>query len=216
METIAVIDYGMGNLRSVAKALEHVANGYARVRVTASADDIANADRIVFPGQGAAGDCMRELQQRQLIEPLRQAAAEKPFLGICMGMQVLADASDEDQGVECLGIVKGQVRALRTAHAALAGEVRYKLPHMGWNQVHQSQAHALWDGIPQDVRFYFVHSYYFSPADTDCTVGTTRYGADFTCAIAHRNLFALQCHPEKSANAGLALLRNFVHWNGHE
>ena len=212
MDSIAIIDYGMGNLRSVAKALEHVAQGRARIVVTDDVNAIERAHRIVFPGQGAARDCMRELAERGLIDALRRAAVSKPFLGICMGMQVLAETSDEDGGVECLGLVQGRVKALRAAHAGLNGSSRYKLPHMGWNQVHQRLAHPLWTGIPDDARFYFVHSYYFDPMHEDIAAATTHYGCSFTSAIARANLFAIQCHPEKSAQAGLALLRNFIDW----
>lgn len=212
MHSIAVIDYGMGNLRSVAKALEHVAGDRAQVLVTSDPNVIEQADRVVFPGQGAARDCMHELTERGLVRVVRSAATSKPFLGICMGMQVLAQSSEEDGGVQCLGIVAGQVKALRAAQAALPGSPRYKLPHMGWNQVHQRLPHPLWRGIARDARFYFVHSYYFDAANEDDIAAVTQYGCTFTSAVAHQNLFAIQCHPEKSAEAGLTLLRNFVEW----
>lgn len=212
MDTIAVIDYGMGNLRSVAKALEQVADKDARVIVTADPGQLTRADRVVFPGQGAARDCMKELQALGLVESVQTAAQNKPFLGICMGMQILADSSDEDAGVACLGIVPGQVRSLRAAQHNLPGSPRYKLPHMGWNQLSQTNKHALWEDIPQNAHFYFVHSFYFEPADPGCVAAVSDYGLEFTAAISRENLFAIQCHPEKSARHGLALLSNFVRW----
>jgi len=213
MDSIAVIDYVMGNLRSVAKALEHVAGDRAQVLVTSDPGTIEQADRVVFPGQGAARDCMHELTERGLVRVVRAAAERKPFLGICMGMQILARSSEEDGGVPCLDIVPGQVKALRTAQAALPGSPRYKLPHMGWNQVHQRLPHPLWRGIARDARFYFVHSYYCAPREPELAAATTRYPDAFTSAIARDNIFATQFHPEKSAIAGLTLLSNFAHWN---
>jgi glutamine amidotransferase len=214
MTTLAVIDYGMGNLRSVAKACEHVAPAGTRVLVTSDAREVLAADRVVFPGQGAARDCMRALGEHGLREAVREAAATRPFLGICMGMQVLVDFSEENAGTDCLGLFPGRVRyfgtGLRDPHS---GE-RLKIPHMGWNQVHQERAHPLWAGIEQDSRFYFVHSYYLEPEDRDLVAGTTEYGLHFTSAIARANVFASQCHPEKSAEAGLRLLANFAAWDG--
>lgn len=212
MDTIAVIDYGMGNLRSVAKALEHVAGNTARVVVTSDPGQVHESQRVVFPGQGAARDCMKELDQRGLRDSVREAAQGKPFLGICMGMQVLADLSDEDGGVECLGVVPGRVKSLRAAQDASQCP-RLKLPHMGWNALTQVHSHPLWKNIPQNAYFYFVHSFYFDPAERDCIAGTTHYGVEFTSAISRDNLFAIQCHPEKSAEPGLTLLSNFLEWN---
>lgn len=213
MKTIAVIDYGMGNLRSVAKALEHVAPSGVRVCVTCDPAQIAAADRIVFPGQGAARACMQALQTHGLIESVREAADSKPFLGICMGMQVLLGASEENGGTDCMGYYPGEVRffgtELRDDHAG-----HLKIPHMGWNHVHQVKTHPLWQGIAQDSRFYFVHSYYAQPAETELVVGVSEYGVRFVSAIARDNVFAIQCHPEKSAAAGLRLLSNFANWDG--
>ncbi len=211
MNTIAVIDYGMGNLRSVAKALEFVAPE-ARVVVTREAALIGEADRVVFPGVGALRDCMAELERLALVAPLREAAQGRPFLGICLGMQALLDHSEENGGTAGLGIVPGEVRRF-PAGLSEAGE-RLKIPHMGWNQVHQERDHPLWHGIAPESRFYFVHSYYVAPADRAAAVGTTRYGIEFASAIASGSLFAAQFHPEKSQQAGLTLLRNFVRWDG--
>jgi glutamine amidotransferase len=212
MASIAVIDYGMGNLRSVAKALEYVAPA-AQVRVTQQAADILAADRVVFPGQGAIRDCMQSLRQEDLLDVVRRVTLEKPFLGLCLGPQALLDFSEENGGVAGLGIVSGRVVRFENDLRDPATGERLKIPHMGWNQVHQTVDHPLWAGIPQDSRFYFVHSYYLQPADAALTAGTTRYGIEFTSAIARANLFAVQFHPEKSAQAGLRLLSNFVTWN---
>lgn len=213
MSMIAVVDYGMGNLRSVAKALEHVAAD-ARVVVTGDARQIAEADRVVFPGQGAARDCMAHLHERNLIEPVRQAADEKPFLGICMGLQVLMTHSRENGGVDCVGLFDGEVEYFGDRLAAEEQGNLLKIPHMGWNSVSQRQSHPLWQGIEDDSRFYFVHSYYVAPRERDIVAGVTHYGIDFVSAIAHEHVFAVQCHPEKSAADGLQLLKNFVGWDG--
>lgn len=212
MSKIVVVDYGMGNLRSVAKAIEHVAADQ-QVLISSSAEDIVNADRVVFPGQGAARDCMRELDQRGLREALLQAATEKPFLGICMGMQVLLAHSEENDGVDCLGLYDGQVRYFGSELHGPQDE-KLKIPHMGWNQVKQTVEHPLWQGIENNSRFYFVHSYYMDPADKALVAGTTEYGIEFVSAIARDKVFAVQCHPEKSAQDGLQLLKNFSQWNG--
>ncbi len=211
MSSIAIIDYGMGNLRSVAKALEHVAPR-ARVLVTQNRLDILRADRVVFPGQGSIRDCMHELARWDLVEVVRQTALGKPFLGLCLGPQALLDFSEENGGTECLGVLPGRVVRFGDPRDPATGE-RLKVPHMGWNQVRQLRDHPLWRGIPQDSRFYFVHSYYLQPADAALAVGSTRYGFDFTSAIARDNIFAVQFHPEKSAQAGLRLLANFADWN---
>lgn len=213
MRTVAVIDYGMGNLRSVAKALEHVA-GSAKVEVTASAERIMRADRIVFPGQGAARDCMAELARLGLDNVVKEAVRSKPFLGICMGLQVLLDFSEENDGTPGLGILPGKVQRFPAQmRDPQSGDV-LKIPHMGWNQVHQSAPHPLWQDIAQDSRFYFVHSYYVVPADSSQIAATAQYGVEFVCAMARGNVFAVQFHPEKSHNAGLALLANFMRWDG--
>jgi len=207
MTTIAVVDYGMGNLRSVAKAMEHVAPK-ARINVTSSAKDITAADRVVFPGQGAARDCMANLRSHELIESVGEAFNNKPFLGICMGLQVLFELSDENSGVPCLSYVKGRVTRFQPA----TGQEAYKIPHMGWNQVSQTSDHALWRNIEDQSRFYFVHSYYVEPADTGVVSGATTYLKEFCSSIARDNIFATQFHPEKSAANGLQLLKNFSQW----
>lgn len=212
MPEIVVVDYGMGNLRSVAKALEYVAEGQ-HVLVTSDAEAIARADRVVFPGQGAARDCMKELSDRNLNQAIIEAAREKPFLGICMGMQVLLSHSEENNGVDCLGLYSGEVQFFGKDIQDKQGN-RLKIPHMGWNEVHHSHSHLLWHNIKEGSRFYFVHSYYVNPADEDIVQATTDYGFRFVSAIGRDNVFAVQFHPEKSAQDGLQLLKNFSQWNG--
>ncbi|MDH5391968.1 MAG: imidazole glycerol phosphate synthase subunit HisH [Gammaproteobacteria bacterium] len=213
MSLIAVVDYGMGNLRSVSKAIEHVAKNSDQVIVTSNPEDINNADHVVFPGQGAARDCMQELKARHLADVVLKAAAEKPFLGICMGMQVLLAHSEENQGVDCLNLFQGDVH--RFSNEMLDDEgLKLKVPHMGWNQVHWAIEHPLLQNIEQDSRFYFVHSYYADPSDAGIIAARTQYGIDFVCALAKNNVMAVQFHPEKSAADGLQLLKNFCHWNG--
>ncbi len=211
MQTIAVVDYGMGNLRSVVNALQFVAGD--QVVLTSDSQQLLDADRVVFPGQGAAGDCMRAIDEYGLRESIVIAAQQKPFLGICMGMQVLVEHSEENQGTACLGIFKDPVKYFGDGHKDQSG-VKLKVPHMGWNRVAKTRSHPLWHSIDDGSRFYFVHSYYFEAGDPDLAVGVTEYGYRFTSAIAKDNLFALQCHPEKSADTGLQLLRNFVKWDG--
>ena len=208
---IAVIDYGMGNLRSVSKAVEHVAGGKDKVLVTDDPGLIAAADRVVFPGQGAARDCMAAISDHHLNQAVLAAARSKPFLGICMGLQVLMGFSEENGDTRLLGLLEGDVRRFPNGmeHAGR----RLKIPQMGWNQVHQNGDHPLWRDIPQASRFYFVHSYYVVPKAPELVAGTTDYGISFTSAIARDNLFATQFHPEKSADAGLKLLENFVRWD---
>lgn len=204
---VAVVDYGMGNLRSVAKAIEHVAAG-ARVLVTSDPAVVAAAERVVVPGQGAMPDCMRELAACGLREAVIRAATKKPFLGICIGLQMLFEHSEEGD-VAGLGILTGQVRRFPAAETIAKG---LKVPHMGWNQVQQAERHPLWDGIDDGARFYFVHSYYVEPASPEVIAGSTHYGIPFTSAVARANIFAVQFHPEKSAQAGLRLLGNFMRW----
>jgi len=199
---IAVVDYGMGNLRSVSKALEHVAP-QAEVLVTAEPGAISSSERVVVPGQGALPDCMRQLEASGAREAVVEAAARKPFLGICIGLQMLFERGEEGDTAG-LGLLPGRVPRF-----ALTG---LKIPHIGWNEVAQARPHALWAGIPDRSRFYFVHSYYPAPRDPALTAATTVYGAPFTCAIARDNIFAVQFHPEKSQSAGLQLLSNFVRW----
>ncbi|MHB8622701.1 MAG: imidazole glycerol phosphate synthase subunit HisH [Sulfuricaulis sp.] len=215
MNTVAVIDYGMGNLRSVCKAVEHVAPG-ARVLLTAAAEDIRRADRVVFPGQGAIGACMAALETGQLRASLLAAMKTKPFLGICLGLQALYDFSEEGGGTPCLSLLAGAVKRFppERLHDA-ATDLPLKVPHMGWNQVHQTTGHPLWSGIPQNSRFYFVHSFYADSADPGDIAGETQYALRFTSAVAHENIFAVQFHPEKSQHAGLRLLENFMAWDGN-
>ncbi len=212
MSSIAVIDYGMGNLRSVTKALEHVAAG-VRVVLTHDAEEIRQATHVVFPGQGAARECMAEIRRLGLDTVVSEVARSKPFLGICMGLQVLMDHSDENDGTDCLGLIPGQVRRFAPP-AETDGGARLKVPQMGWNQVHQTRAHPLWQDIAQDSRFYFVHSYYVVPKSEDTVAGRTSYGIDYAAVLASGSLFAVQFHPEKSQRAGLTLLANFVRWDG--
>jgi len=213
MQTIAVVDYGMGNLRSVVNALEAVAGADDRVLLTSDRHQLVEAERIVFPGQGAAGDCMRAIEEYGLRETIIEAAASRPFLGICMGMQVLIDFSEENQGTDCLGVYRGRVTHFGDGHTDEHG-VKLKVPHMGWNRVRHERPHPLWHSIEDNSRFYFVHSYYLEVEDPALVAATTDYGIRFTSAIGRGNVFALQCHPEKSADAGLQLLRNFIHWDG--
>ena len=208
---ISVIDYGMGNLRSVSKAVEHVVEPGDRVYVTDDPDLILSADRVVFPGQGAARDCMAAISDHQLNRAVLEAARTKPFLGICMGLQVLMGFSEENGGTKLLGLLEGDVR--RFSNGMESAGLRLKIPQMGWNQVHQRGDHPLWKGIPQASRFYFVHSYFVVPEDRDLVAGTTEYGVTFASAVARGNLFATQFHPEKSADVGLKLLENFVRWD---
>ena len=214
MQSIAVIDYGMGNLRSVAKAAEHVSEGRATVTVTNSPAVVRDADRVIFPGQGAIGDCMSALSSLGLADVVRSVIGTRPFLGICVGFQALLDRSDEDDGTPGLGLLAGNVRRFPSGQIDADTGQRMKVPHMGWNEVIQTQAHPLWHGIPDRHRFYFVHSYYVDPASADVTSGATEYGVSFTSAAAGPSWFATQFHPEKSAHAGLQLLRNFVAWDG--
>ena len=207
---IAVIDYGMGNLRSVWQALVHVADG-KEIVVTADPAVVAGAERVVFPGQGAMPDCMRELDERGLRSAVIDAAQTKPFLGICIGLQMLFEQSEEGN-VPGLGIFAGPVSRFPAGKMVGASGEKLKVPHMGWNRVSQTRSHALWNGIEDGARFYFVHSYFVDPVDRACIAGTTDYGIPFTSAVARDNIFAIQCHPEKSAQTGLALLTNFIDW----
>ena len=207
---IAVIDYGMGNLRSVANALKTVAADTS-IAVTSDPQLIAEAERVVFPGQGAMPDCIRELDARGLRQVVVDATKNKPFLGICIGLQMLFEHSEEGDAAG-LGLFKGEVKRFPHEKMFDAQGGKLKVPHMGWSQVRQTQPHALWRDIEDQARFYYVHSYYVAPAESTLTAGTTEYPFDYTCAIARDNLFAVQFHPEKSASAGLQLLRNFVGW----
>ena len=210
MTTVAIIDYGMRNLPSVAKPIEHLAPEHT-IHVTSDPAVVAAADRVVFPGQGAMPDCTRELDLRGLRPAVLEAAASKPFLGICIGEQMLFKHSEEGD-VPGLGIFPGDVVRFRDAEMFGADGLRLKVPHMGWNEVWQREPHALWEGIPDGDRFYFVHSYHVAPAEPALIAAETDYGRRFTSAVARANIFAVQFHPEKSAQAGLRLLSNFIHW----
>jgi glutamine amidotransferase len=210
MVDIAVVDYGMGNLRSVHQALRAVAPG-AAIAVTGRPEEVARAGRVIFPGQGAMPDCMREMDARGLRGAVIEAANSKPFLGICIGLQMLFGHSAEGD-IPGLGILPGKVVRFADDLRDDKGN-KLKVPHMGWNEVHQEGSHPLWRGIAQDARFYFVHSYYVEPRDAALVEATTCYPRPFTSAVGRGNLFAVQFHPEKSQNAGLTLLRNFVSWN---
>jgi imidazole glycerol-phosphate synthase subunit HisH len=207
--TIAVVDYGMGNLLSVAKAIERVAPD-ADVRISSSPAEVDAAERVVFPGQGAMPDCMRYLRETGLEAPVRRAARDKPLLAICVGEQMLFDRSEEGD-TPGLGLMGGEV--VRFAPGLAGPDGTLKVPHIGWNRVSQTRPHALWQGVADESFFYFVHSYYARPADPGLTVGQADYGGSFTCAVARDNIFATQFHPEKSAAAGLAIFGNFIRWN---
>ncbi len=220
MKTVAVVDYGMGNLRSVSQAVLHVAaqSGY-EVIVTARPEDVLAAERIVLPGQGGMRDCMRELVDSGLKEAVLDAARNKPLMGVCVGMQMLLDHSEE-QDTRGLGLIPGMVKRFQLEGQIQPDGSRYKVPQMGWNQVYQADTalhgvarHPIWAGVPDGSYFYFVHSFYAQPSDMRHSVGEADYGQRFTAAVARDNIFATQFHPEKSADHGLALYKNFLHWN---
>jgi glutamine amidotransferase len=213
MRTVAVVDYGMGNLRSVANAVRHVAQGSGfEVVVTSRAEEVRAAERIVLPGQGAMPDCMRELRDSGMLESVLEAAAAKPLMGVCVGMQMMLDRSEEGP-TQGLGLIHGEVIRFELTGKLQPDGSRYKVPQMGWNRVFQSQPHPIWAGVPDGSYFYFVHSFYARPSDARHSTGEAEYGTRFTAAIARDNIFATQFHPEKSADQGLALYRNFLHWN---
>jgi len=212
MSSVAVIDYGMGNLHSVAKALEQVADGQ-QIIVTGNPETIARADRVVLPGVGAIRDCMGEIKRLGIDQVVREVVANKPLLGVCVGMQALMSHSAENGGIDCIGLLPGEVRYFGDAFdETMKNEL--KIPHMGWNQVHQQSDHPMWRGIEQDSRFYFVHSYYVDVAEPELAAASCDYGTTFTAAVTRGNIFAVQFHPEKSQHAGLALYANFLDWNG--
>ncbi|MEH6356635.1 MAG: imidazole glycerol phosphate synthase subunit HisH [Marinobacter sp.] len=211
MKTVAIIDYGMGNLHSVSKAVEHVAPD-TRVLVTDNADLIRSADRVIFPGVGAIRDCMAEIRRLGVDELVKEVARDRPLLGVCVGMQALMSHSEENGGVDCIDVFPAHVRFF--GHKLTEDGKRLKVPHMGWNQVQQVQDHPMWHKIADDERFYFVHSYYAEAEGNADIAGRTRYGVDLAAAVAKGNIFAVQFHPEKSADAGLQLLKNFVNWSG--
>ena len=211
--TVAVVDYGMGNLRSVSQAVMHVAKGSGvDVIVTSKPEEVFAAERVVLPGQGAMPDCMRELRESGLQDAVLHAAAHKPLMGVCVGMQMLLSRSAEGP-TDGLGLIEGEVIRFQLEGQLQPDGSRYKVPQMGWNRVFQAQPHAIWAGVPDGAYFYFVHSYYARPSDPRHSAGETEYGSRFTSALARDNIFATQFHPEKSAEHGLALYRNFLHWN---
>jgi imidazole glycerol-phosphate synthase subunit HisH len=212
MRTVAVVDYGMGNLRSVSQAVLHVARDTEfDVIVTSKPDEVFAAERVVLPGQGAMPDCMSELRASGLQEAVLHAAANKPLMGVCVGMQMLLTTSDEGP-TDGLGLIPGGVHRFQLEGRLQPDGSRYKVPQMGWNRVFQVQPHPIWQGVPDSAYFYFVHSFYARPSDPRHSAGVTEYGTRFTCALARDNIFATQFHPEKSAEHGLALYRNFLHW----
>lgn len=211
MKTVAIIDYGMGNLHSARKAVEHVAPDVT-VLVTDNADQIREADHVILPGVGAIRDCMAEIRRLEVDTLVREVSRDRPFLGICVGMQSLMSRSEENNGVDCIGLFPSEVRYFGD-NLTENGE-RLKVPHMGWNEVFQTIDHPLWHNIPDGDRFYFVHSYYAEAEGNADMAGRTRYGVDLAAAVARDNIFAVQFHPEKSARAGLQLLKNFVDWSG--
>ncbi|MBL0728196.1 imidazole glycerol phosphate synthase subunit HisH [Piscinibacter sp. HJYY11] len=211
--TVVVVDHGSGNLRSVSQAVIHAAQGSGvDVLVSARADDIRAAERVVLPGQGAIHDCMRGLKDAGLTEAVLEAAASKPLMGVCVGMQMLLDRSEEGP-CDGLGLIAGEVLRFQLQGQLQLDGSRYKVPQMGWNEVIQAQPHPMWAGVPDRAYFYFLHSYYARPSDPRHSAGETEYGLRFTSAVARDNIFATQFHPEKSAEHGLALYRNFLHWN---
>lgn len=212
MSSIVIIDYGMGNLHSAAKAVARAVDK-ATVKISNNPSEIKKADRVVFPGVGAMRDCMKGLQEFELVDVIKQVAKEKPFLAICVGMQALMTRSEENEGVNCLDMFSGSVKFFGSNMYSPAGE-KLKIPHMGWNQVYQTRNHPLWNNIENNSRFYFVHSYYVAPDDQQIVAGSTEYGLQFAASIARENVFAVQFHPEKSHKAGLTLLSNFALWNG--
>ena len=215
-QTVAVVDYGMGNLRSVAQAVIHATTDtHVNAVITQDPQVVRNAHRVVLPGQGAMADCMRELRESGLLESVLEAAAIKPLFGVCVGMQMLLDHSAEGHtaaGTRGLGLIGGEVLKFDCAGQTAPDGSRFKVPQMGWNRVHQSRRHPVWGDVADGEWFYFVHSFYARPLDAGHSVGETEYGARFTSAVARDNIFATQFHPEKSANQGLALYRNFLHW----
>jgi len=210
--TVAVVDYGMGNLRSVSQAVMHVAAGSGiEVVVTQRPEAVMAAERVVLPGQGAMRDCMRELADSGLKQAVLDAARSKPLFGVCVGMQMLLDHSEE-QDTPGLGLIGGRVRRFRLEGMLQPDGSRYKVPQMGWNRVQQALPHPLWSGVPDGAWFYFVHSFYAEPSAAHHSAGLTEYGTRFTSAVARDNIFATQFHPEKSAADGLTLYRNFLAW----
>ncbi|TBR41230.1 imidazole glycerol phosphate synthase subunit HisH [Marinomonas agarivorans] len=210
---VAVIDYGMGNLHSVVKALEHVADEHTQVVLTSDPAVIDSADKVLLPGVGAIRDCVGEMYNRGLVPAIQRALKTKPFLAICVSIQALMSHSEENGGVDCLDYFQGNAFFFGEEHKDAQGN-RLKVPHMGWNQVSHKMAHPLWQGIEDNARFYFVHSFYVVPNDKNEIAGTCEYGHEFCVALARENVFAVQFHPEKSHKDGLQLYKNFIHWDG--
>ena len=204
MDTIAIIDYGMSNLSSVVKATEYVAPNQ-KIIISSDSNEINNADKIIFPGQGAAKKCMESIYNKNLAKVIKKSSQEKPFLGICMGMQVLMDHSDENNGTECLSIIEGKVEKFKSNK-----NNKIKIPHMGWNKITKKKDHPIWHKIDEQSYFYFVHSYFIKPSKEDYILGETNHGKDFCSVIAKDNIIAIQGHPEKSSSAGLQFLKNFI------
>ena len=204
MDTIAIIDYGMSNLSSVVKATEYVAPNQ-KIIISSDSNEINNADKIIFPGQGAAKKCMESIYDKNLAKVIKKSSQEKPFLGICMGMQVLMDHSDENSGTECLSIIEGKVEKFKSNK-----NNKIKIPHMGWNKITKKKDHPIWHKIDEQSYFYFVHSYFIKPSEEDYILGETNHGKDFCSVIAKDNIIAIQGHPEKSSSAGLQFLKNFI------
>jgi len=207
LKTIAIIDYGMSNLSSVVKAIEYIAPN-EKVIVSSNAVEIDNSDKIIFPGQGAAKNCMKSIYEKKLEEVIKKNSKEKPFLGICMGMQVLMDFSDENNGTQCLSVIKGKVEKLKSQK-----NNKIKIPHMGWNKIIKKNDHPIWHNIKDGSFFYFVHSYYINPLEKSTIIGETEYGKIFSSVIAKNNIIAIQGHPEKSSDVGLQFLKNFIRIN---
>ena len=214
MERIQVINYGGSNLRSVVKAVESVADKNQLISVTDNPADLKDADRVIFPGQGAIGDCVKSLVATELLDAVKEAAESKPFFGICLGLQSLMSFSDEDGGTDCLDILPGVVKRFPSNPPAAADGTPQKIPHMGWNQVRWEKPHPLNEGIPDGSRFYFVHSYFVIPEKPEHIAARTQYIKDFVSAVSMGSAFATQFHPEKSAEQGQRLLRNFLNWDG--
>ena len=212
-QRVAVIDYGMGNLHSVAKAIEKVAGVGLKLDVSADEKVIMAADRVIFPGVGAMRDCMAEIRRLGFDELLARIVQEKPVLAICVGMQALMEHSEENNGVDCIGLLPGKVKRFSTGLLDSQGQ-QLKVPHMGWNTVHQTRSHPMWRGIPDNSRFYFVHSFYVEPGSSDHIVAKSAYPEPFAVTLAKQNVFAVQFHPEKSQDNGLQLLKNFMTWDG--
>tara|TARA_B000000475_G_C15885581_1_gene402316 strand:+ start:36 stop:659 length:624 start_codon:yes stop_codon:yes gene_type:complete len=204
LNTIAIVDYGMSNLSSVVKAVEYVAPNQ-KVIISSNPKEIDNADKIIFPGQGAARKCINSIFDKNLDKVIKKISNEKPFLGICMGMQVLMDYSEENNGTDCLGLIKGKVKKFQSTQ-----KNQMKIPHMGWNKISKKNEHPIWNKIDNDSYFYFVHSYFIEPEDKTNIIGETKYGDNFCSVIAKNNIIAIQGHPEKSSKAGLQFLKNFI------